>query len=434
MRSPVFWRRSSAAAGVYLSALLGFLGSIVAVRELGIYSFGLLSLVLAATGFFQLIADLTVEEAVIKYGFRYVAREDWGRFARLFRVGLALKLAGGLLGAIAIVILAPLSGSIWTRGLFEPMLLAALLPLAQAPEGIASAALIVRKRYDVRAAFLVVSMGLRLAALAVGGAFGVTETVLALVVAQVISTAAIGTAALVTLARFPRRAPDPLGDDREAFRRFVVRSSLGSVLSPLRGLLGALLLGAVTGPRQVAFLRVGQVPESAFASLTAPARLILLTEQTEDVELGRDDRAYRMLRRYMLGAAAAMAVLVPPLLVLMPTLIRTAYGHQAAPAVDAARIFLFVAAIQVVWGWAKSFPVSIGRPELRLLAQGAEILVLVPALLVLGAAYGSTGAAVAFLIAAAAFASIWTVLLFRLRRERRSGSSPQRTDVVAPRR
>jgi O-antigen/teichoic acid export membrane protein len=427
MGSPVFWRRSSTAASVYVSAVLGFAGSVVAVRELGIHDFGLLSLVLAATGFFQLLADLTVEEALVKYGFRYMAREDWGRFRRLFRVGFQLKVAGGVLGAAAIAVLAPFSGLIWARGLFGPMLLAALLPLMQAPEGSASAALIVNKRYDLRAAFLVVSMALRLAALAVGGAFGVMETVAALVVAQALATCSIGAAALVTLHRFPRADPEPLGEDRPAFRRFVVRSSLGSVLSPMRGLLGTLLLGVVTGPRQVAYLRIAQVPESAFASLTAPVRLILLAEQTEDVERGRGD-VYRTVRRYAVGATALMVVLLPPLALLMPTLIRHIYGVSASPAIDAARLFLLVAGVQVIWGWAKSFPVSIGRPELRLLAQGTEIAVLVPALLVLGNAYGATGAAGAFVIAAGAFAAVWTVLLLRLRRERhdaaRSASQP----------
>jgi O-antigen/teichoic acid export membrane protein len=420
MRSPLFWRRFVAAGGVYLSALLGFAGSIVAVRELGIYAFGLLSLVLAATGFFQLLADLTVEEALVKYGFRYSAREDWGRFHRLFRVGLGLKLAGGALGAAAIAVLASLSSLIWTDGLFTPMLLAALLPLAQAPEGAASAALIVRGRYDLRAGFLSVSMALRLAALAVGGLLGVTQTVAALVVAQVLATTSIGVAAIAVLSRFPASAPEPLGDDRVGFRRFVVRSSLGSLLSPMRGLLGALLLGVVAGPQQVGFLRIAQVPESAFASLTAPARLILLTEQTEDVERGRDARVYAMLRRYTVGAGTLMLLVLPPLAFLMPTLIRFAYGHNASPAANAARLFLVVAAIQVVWGWAKSFPVSIGRPELRLLAQGAEIVVLVPALLALGAAYGATGAAGAFVIAACVFAATWTAILYRLRRERRA--------------
>ena len=435
MASPVFWRRSWTAAGVYVSALLGFAGSIVAFRELGTYDFGLLSILLAATGFFQLFADLTVEEAVIKYGFRYAAREDWGRFRRVFRAGFGLKVAGGLLGAVGIAILAPLSHLIWAHGLTVPMLVAALLPVAQAPEGVASAALIVRRRYDVRAAFLAVSQALRLGALAVGCAFGVLEAVVALLVAQALSTAAIGTASLVALRRFPAGAPEPLGEDAAGFRRFVVQSSLGSVLSPMRGLLGTLLLGVVTGPRQVGWFRVAQVPESAFASASAPVRMVLLTEQTHDFERGRSDRVYRMLRRYVFGAAGLMALVLPPLLWLMPELLRIAFGADAKPAANAARLMLLVAAIQLVWGWAKSFPVSIGRPALRLVAQGTEIVVLVPALLVLGAAYGATGAGGAFLIAAVAFAGCWTAILVRLRREpprpdARPGPAP--VDAVVP--
>jgi O-antigen/teichoic acid export membrane protein len=432
MRSPAFWRRSSTAAGIYLSVLLGFLGTVVAVRELGIYSFGLLSIVLAAAGFFQLFADVTVEEAVVKYGFRYSVREDWGRFRRLFRVGLELKLAAGVLAAAAVALLAPLSHLIWTDALLTPLLIAALLPLAQAPQSIASAALIVRGRYDVRAGFLVVSMALRLAALAIGGAFGVVETVIALVVAQALASTSIGGAAIRVLRSYPRPPAAPLGDDRVAFRRFVIRSSLGSVLSPTRGPLGALLLGVVTGPQQVAYLRVAQVPESAVAALSAPARMILLAEQTEDVERGLDDHVYRTLRRYVLSAGLATVVLVLPLALLMPTLLEIAYGEGATPATDAARLFLLVAGIQAVLGWTKSFPVSIGRPELRLYAQGAELLVLVPTLLALGAAYGATGAAGAFLLGSVAFAGVWIVLLVRLRRERRAGrSSPSPVDAHA---
>jgi O-antigen/teichoic acid export membrane protein len=417
MRSPVFWRRSWATAGVYASALVGFLGTVVAVRELGISAFGRLSIVLAVAGLFQLLADLTVEEALVKYGFRYAVREDWGRFQRVFRVGLRLKLAGGALGALGIVVLAPLSGVLWAPGLVAPMLVAALLPLVQAPEGVASAALIVRKRYDVRAWFLAASMALRLAALAVGGLIGVLATVAALVVAQAIATAAVGVAALVVLRRFPAAEERELGPDRPEFQRFVIRSSAGTLLSPLRGLLGTLLLGVVTSPRQVAYFRVAQVSEGAFAALSSPVRMILLAEQTDDVESGRDARVYATLRRYMFGAAALMLVVVPPLALLMPALIRIVYGRAALPAVPAARLFLVVAAIQVILGWTKSFAVSIGRPELRLLAQGAELVVLLPVLLVLGAAFGATGAAAAFLVAAVVLAAVWALLLPRLRNE-----------------
>jgi hypothetical protein len=58
--------------------------------------------------------------------------------------------------------------------------------------------------------------------------------------------------------------------------------------------------------------------------------------------------------------------------------------------------------------------------------------VLIPSLLVLGSLYGATGAAGGFLIAACAFAAVWTVLLVRLRREPRPGPQPRPADVVAP--
>jgi O-antigen/teichoic acid export membrane protein len=260
-------------------------------------------------------------------------------------------------------------------------------------------------------------MALRLGALAVGGSIGVLATVAALVVAQALATAAVGVAALIALRRFPAAAEQELGPDRREFKRFVIRSSAGTLLSPLRGLLGTLLLGVVTTTRQVAYFRVGQVTEGAFAALSSPVRMILLAEQTDDVESGRDARVYVTLRRYMLGAGALMLVVVPTLALLMPTLIRVVYGRAALPAVPAARLFLLVGAIQVILGWTKSFAVSIGRPEVRLLAQGAELLVLLPALLVLGAGFGATGAAAAFLVAAVVLAAVWAFLMPRLRGE-----------------
>ena len=49
-------------------------------------------------------------------------------------------------------------------------------------------------------------------------------------------------------------------------------------------------------------------------------------------------------------------------------------------------------------GWAKSFPVSIGRPGLRLVTTGIETALLLPLVLVLGLHWGATGAAVALLV------------------------------------
>ena len=95
MGSRLFWRRSATALGIYGSTALGILGSLVVFRVLGPTGSGRFSIVVGAAAFFQLLLELTSDEALVKYGFRYAAREDWGRFHHLFRIGLRLKLAGG---------------------------------------------------------------------------------------------------------------------------------------------------------------------------------------------------------------------------------------------------------------------------------------------------------------------------------------------------
>src|ERR671936_1331285 len=143
MRRRLLWRRSAAAAGIYASAVLGLLGTVVALHLFSTRTFGLYALVLAATGFFQSLLDLTVEEALIKFGFRYTTREDWGRLHRLFQSAVALKLTGGVVGAGALLVLAPLSHVVFHKhGLTTPLAVAALIPLTQCLENVAGVALI----------------------------------------------------------------------------------------------------------------------------------------------------------------------------------------------------------------------------------------------------------------------------------------------------
>src|ERR671925_2089527 len=126
MNMRLFWRRSAAAAGIYASVLVGFLGTVIAAHAFSTRALGLYALVLAATGFFQTLLDLTVEEALVKYGFRFQERADWGRLRRLFVRAVQLKVAGGILAAGVLVALAPAAGSLFgAPELLYPFLLAA---------------------------------------------------------------------------------------------------------------------------------------------------------------------------------------------------------------------------------------------------------------------------------------------------------------------
>jgi O-antigen/teichoic acid export membrane protein len=385
----------------------------VAARELGRHDFGVYATVVAAAGLFESLLDLTVEESLTKFGFRYIATEDWGRLRRLFAVAVRFKALGAVLALVALGVAALAVGG----ELRDPLLAVAFLPLVQTVEDVSATALLLRGRYDLRGGFLALSMGLRLAGVAVGARYGVVETVLGLIAAQAVATAAVTAAGLAAMRRFPRSAAVPLAGDRREITAFVVRSSVATGILSLRTSLAPLLLGAVAGTTQVGLFRIAQAPQSGLTAASSPVRLILLTEQTRDWERGRERAVLAGVRRYTVAAAGLMAVAVPVFYVAMPDLVRLVFGRQYADATTAARVMLFAAALQLVVGWSKSLPVSVGKPQLRIWAHGLETAVLLPLVLLFAWLWGVTGAAVATLVATAAFVAVWTVFLARLRGE-----------------
>jgi O-antigen/teichoic acid export membrane protein len=144
--------------------------------------------------------------------------------------------------------------------------------------------------------------------------------------------------------------------------------------------------------------------------------MVLLAEQTREWERGRREVVFRSVRRYTLAALGLSVLVVPPLWLAMEWLLVHVYGDKYRAAAPAARLILLAAAMQLVVGWTKSFPVTIGRPGLRTFAHGIESATLVPLVLVFGAAWGATGAAGAVLAASAVFVAVWTVLYARIKR------------------
>jgi O-antigen/teichoic acid export membrane protein len=408
-------RRLATALGSWGATALGILGTVIAARVLDPAPFGRLTLVLATVALFQLLLDLTSEEAVVKYGFRYIEQGAWGRFRRLLELAFALKAVSALVAGAIVVGVSQLDERIYGVELTTPLLIASVLPLLYSIEGTAASVLVLRSRYDVRAALLGWTMALRLVAILIGAPRGVTPTVVALVVAQVIATATVGAVGLAAAVRFPRAERAPMLEDRREIIRFVLTSSVGTGIVSIRAWIAPVLLGIVSDVRQVGFFRAAQAPQQGFGALSSPIRLILLTEQTRDWERGRPETVLAGVRRYTLAAAAVMAIAVPVFWWLMPDLVRLVLGERFIPATDAARIILLAAALQLVFGWTKSLPVSIGRPGLRVAAHGIETAVLIPLLVVFGREWGATGAAIAVTVATVVFAAVWTILLARLR-------------------
>ena len=125
MSSRVLRRRSATAAWIYAAVACGIAGSIVAARVFGLDDFGVFMTALVVVGFFQSLLDLTVEESLTKYGFRYVTGKDWGRLRRLFRQAVLLKVVGGMVATLLIVAMAPFADEIFDADGLGQALLAA---------------------------------------------------------------------------------------------------------------------------------------------------------------------------------------------------------------------------------------------------------------------------------------------------------------------
>ena len=405
-------RRSVTAVGIYSSVALGFAATVVASHVFpSKQAFGDYTTVIYATSFFQSFFDLTVEEALVKFGFRYVTQEDWGRLRGLYRSAFWFKIAGSVVGGAGLLVFAAFASS----RLRDALLVAAVIPLAQSLEGFAGSVLYLRSRYDVRGAFLAWSMALRLAGVAVGAHYGLTQAVAGVLAAQVVATASVAVAGRLAFRRFPHAASVPLGDQRRGIVTFVAQSSAATGVISLRGGLAPLLLAGVTSTTQAGLFKIAQAPQSGFQALSAPARMVLLTEQTREWERGRQSAVLTQVRRYSAIAAGLCVVAVPPLYWAVPHLITLVYGARYAGASNAARLFLLTAAVQLVVGWTKSFPVTIGRPKLRIWTHGAETVVVLPLVIVLGSRWGATGAAAAFLVGMVVFALLWAAIFVRIR-------------------
>jgi O-antigen/teichoic acid export membrane protein len=411
-------RRLAAFAGVYGSVVLGVLASLVVLRILGPIRGGRYTIVIGVVDFLATLVWLTSADALIKFGFRYAAAEDWGRFHRLIRLALAGEVAAALVATLLVILLAPFASEIFNgaTGLEVPLLIAATLPPIQAVEAIAGAALILGGRYDLRGTWLTLSMGLRLAGVAIGAQFGVTGAVLGVVGAQVITTVSILGVGLASLRSFPAAAAVPLGDDAAPIARFVGQSAAYTGLISVRTWIAPLTLGIVRNTRAVGLFRAAQMPQTAFMALSSPLRMILLTEQTRDWEHGRREQVLAGIKRYAAGSAAFAAVALGPALWLLPWVVRVLLGSKFLPAVPAARLILAAAAIQLVFSWTKTLPVTIGRPGLRLIAHGVETVVMLPLIIVFGQEWGATGAGAAVLVSSVAFALTWGAILLWLRR------------------
>ena len=319
MRSRVIWRRSATALGVYVAAVLGFLTTVVATRELGVARLRASSPRSSPRpAFFQLLLDLTSRRRSSSTASATSRRERWGRLRRLFEVALGFKLVGGAARRRSRSARSRRSRrrSGASAACVVPMLIAALIAARPGARGrrrparSSCAAATTSAARSSPSRWACAWSGSRSAA-----ATASTGAVIGMVVAQVVATAAISR-------RRARRVPPlPAGALRAARRRR--RGAAAASWSPRRSprrstrraaTLGTSLLPAVAPIDQAGYFRNAQAPATGLRGAVGARRGSCCSPSRRATSRRAGTTAmYAMLRRYIVGTAALMVVAVPVL-------------------------------------------------------------------------------------------------------------------------
>jgi O-antigen/teichoic acid export membrane protein len=425
-----FWRR------LFRNASWGFAstwvesGAIVMIttitaRALGAADYGRVALAMAAVWMVKQFVDLRTWEGVTRYVTTFVEEG---------RPGLALatlKFAAIAESCVAVVsygLAVAASGMVADRYLGAPELqgaiaLYALTLLTSAFDAVARAVLRVFDRFRDLAVLTVIEslcgLGIMILVLAIHRS--VKAVLMANLLADLVEAAMLGGLALrqVRQRLWPARADAGLSLLRPHLKpllKFMGQTALRATLKMNRHL-DTLVIGHFRSPAEVAYYRVARRLATALEDLSNPFYFAIFPELSRVWTKTRSEFPRVVART----AIATLKVALPGtvlMILLAPAVVRGLMGAVFEPAVTPFRFLLIGVGVAVATFWGTPTALSSGRPGLATAAVALGVLTNVALLLLLVPAYGATGAAIATIGGAVAYAGVVGVLLPSMLRQR----------------
>lgn len=430
-------RRILANAGMLLggrsvNAVLTLACLALAARALGAQTFGLLVLINAFAQFLGEVVKFQSWQTVLHYGARPLAENRPADFQQVLRFTLTLDAIGGLIGVAIGVAGALVFGRIlgWPSELAPAAALYALTVAVMAtatPTGL----LRLLDRFDIIAGQSSVVSSVRLIGAAAG--FLLHWPLKAFLAAWAAGTVAgflyMGGAALGQLRR--RRLAEgfrwrgPLTAGMPGAWRFALATNFSATLEVAFTHVVTLVLGALLGPSQAAFWRVGREVADAIAK---PARLLIPALYPElaklRVEKGEAQMTRLALQVGLVGGGVGLVLLAVTAAAGGP-LLTLVLGEAFAPAARLMTWQVTAAVIAILALPLEPMLVSLGRPGAALRVRLVVSLAFLAAIGPIVSTFGAAGAGAALVGAAAAMAAgmLWMFL--------RGRSSPESSEESA---
>ncbi|MBL8771793.1 MAG: lipopolysaccharide biosynthesis protein [Phenylobacterium sp.] len=405
--------------GRTINALLGLATMAIAARALGAPTLGVLVLIQAFVAFLADVVEFQSWQTVLHYGSRPLAEGRKADFQRVVRFSLTLDIVSALV-AVSVGVLGSFlfAGRLgWSEAeapIAALFMLTAVFTVSATPTGL----LRLFDRFDVMARQAVLIALIRLVASAMAWVLGggLPGFLLAYFVATLGSWCYLAGSAYAELKRrgltegFSWRGP--LAAGMPGIWRFAWNTNLAAGLDVLFTHVATLMVGAIAGPTQAAFWRVGRQVADAMAK---PAKLLTPALYPELARLRADERMHAMWRLarnvgLLTGGVGALLLLVTT--VAGPPLLSAVLGKEFAPAADAMTWQVAAAVIGICALPLEPLLISLGKPGRAVWVRLAVGIAFVAALPFLISRFGLIGAGAGLAAAAGALAlgMLWFIL------------------------
>jgi O-antigen/teichoic acid export membrane protein len=386
-----------------VSAALNLVRSAILARYLGVYDFGRMAIVLAATMLVrQLVSIRAWEWTTVELSRAYIAR-DRDAAGSAMRASYFLSAAQSVVAFVITVGLAAFftSALVDEPGLELLLQINAILLLSMWGDDSSFAAMRVLGRFRFLAGYGMYASALRLAALLPVIYY---DGRLAAVLAVTAGTQACCgfTLLMVTRSALRRAFGGPLGgrlgDVLRQWRRHVKMLAVLSATDTVKTLSSEtdpLIIGHFRSPEAVAPYRAAFQIVTGVHQLAVPLYMVFYPEMTKIAAKGDAAALRRLVKQTALFGAAVALVIGGALCLAAPLVVRTLYGK----AYDAAALDLRVMSwslLLLMVQWANPLFVSLGRTVWTLLMVGVMLVVKATLMLLLVPHLGHFGAAIAY--------------------------------------
>ena len=384
---PVVW---SLAASLSIQGL-GVVSGIILARVLDPAGRGELAAIMLWPAVAAVIAGVGIQQSSTYFA---AAR---GRDPKLVSTVGALALVQGLIGllvGLAVVRFTPVLNQYGPTTVDAASLFAVYVPLNLTTlsfSGILNGLGHYRAFQTLRVLVIALS-AIGIVMLALVGTLTPKDAAVTYLVAELVTST---TAILLTLRRSDRLQQPSVALAKEVLA-YGARAYVGGLSALVNLRFDQAVLSIVVNPAQYGYYVVATTLTSLTNLVGVSLGLVALPVVARE---GNPQTQARLARRYVLLTVALAVVVTVPLLVIVPTLIKVAFGSAFSPAVDAARILL-VAAVSFATARAlEACLQGLGRPLDSSIGEGVAVLVTVVGVVALVPALGIEGAAIASFLA-----------------------------------